>query len=68
MKVNWKEFQRKLALYRAAYPRQREGQAFFNVLYDVAPQVADKLRGTENDPFYVSSRVDRAINTVEWEW
>ena len=30
----------------------RKGQAFFNALYMLHPDVADKIRATDKDPFY----------------
>ena len=35
---------------------QRRGQAFFNALHDHAPSFADKICGTEDDPFYVNDK------------
>ncbi len=30
----------------------RRGQSLFNALYDSNPDIANKIRGTEKDPFY----------------
>lgn len=30
----------------------RMGQAAFNLLYDVAPEIAEEIHGTDKDPFY----------------
>jgi hypothetical protein len=32
---------------------QRYGQLLFNTLYEVRPELADKIRATDLDPFYV---------------
>lgn len=37
---------------RLEYPHQREGQAFFNALYQLFPTEADLVRGTIYDPYY----------------
>lgn len=34
----------------------RWGQAMFNALYELYPEVAETVRGTEYDPFYKSER------------
>lgn len=43
-------------LYAYAYNRQhseqRLGQAFFNALYEIRPELADSIRATPFDPFY----------------
>lgn len=30
----------------------RKGQTFFNVLHELEPELADRLTGTADDPFY----------------
>lgn len=37
---------------------QREGQAAFNALFLVRPDIANKIRGTEYDPYYEDERLD----------
>ena len=41
----------------------REGQRFFNFLYQVRPDLAERLRGTLGDPFHWESLTDRI-----WIW
>lgn len=36
---------------------QRIGQAYFNALYDVEPEIADQLRGTDFDCFHEDSNL-----------
>ena len=43
---------------------QREGQAAFNAVYELWPNVADSLRGTSYDPFYDDSRKDAFLDIV----
>lgn len=37
---------------------ERMGQAFFNALYDSWPELADLVRATDCDPFYVDAMDD----------
>ena len=43
--------------------RWRDGQRFFNFLYEVRPDLAEQLRGTLEDPFHKESLTDRI-----WIW
>jgi len=36
----------------------RKGQCYFNELYEVEPEIAEIIRGTENDPFYDDKKID----------
>lgn len=38
--------------YYRTYASWRFGQSAFNALYDLHPEIANEVRGTENDPFY----------------
>lgn len=55
------EYLVKVTRYRQDYPDLRVGQAFFNVLYCYYPDIADKIRGTKNDPFYKEDAVELAL-------
>ena len=46
----------------------RCGQVLFNYLYTVNPDLADKIRGTELDPFYNDARIRDCINFLKSEW
>jgi hypothetical protein len=48
-----------------AYPDQRDGQIAFNALHDIAPDVAEKIRGTDADPFHDDERLDAFWTAVE---
>lgn len=42
--------------YAALYGKQqRLGQILFNVLYQLYPELADNIRGTQYDPYYINS-------------
>lgn len=36
----------------------RQGQLYFNALYDVDPELANEVRGTTIDPFYLDDRIE----------
>jgi len=36
----------------------RLGQTYFNVLCDLEPEIANTIRGTEDDPFYDDKKVN----------
>lgn len=42
-----------LQSWRFSDNHQRWGQFLFNALHDYDPSLANEIRGTENDPFYV---------------
>lgn len=42
----------------------RVGQAFFNVLYQVAPETADEIRSGPLDPFHDSRRLPEFLAYV----
>ena len=46
------------------YPEWRKGQAYFNYLYQLHPDVADEIRETEYDPFYNDSRIEKFLNKI----
>ena len=46
------------------FPSWRKGQAYFNYLYQLHPDVANEIRGTEYDPFYLNSRIEKFLNKI----
>lgn len=44
--------------HRHGYPQQRDGQFTFNLMYELRPDLANKYRGSDVDPFYDNSRID----------
>ena len=42
----------------------RWGQAFFNALYMLFPDVANSIRATDKDPFYNNDKVDKCIEFI----
>lgn len=47
----------KVARYREQNPQQREGQAHFNALARFHRDVAERIWGTEVDPFFDDNRM-----------
>ena len=47
---------------------QRKGQATFNAVFNVDSEIADQLRGTDKDCFYLDSRIDEFMKVVYERW
>ena len=50
-----------VSVARNEFPSWREGQAYFNVLKDMHPEIADEIRGGLFDPFYDDDTVTAFI-------
>lgn len=51
-------FLAELVAYQCKHPEQRTGQAHFNVLHRLHPELADEIRGDRMlDPFHVDERI-----------
>lgn len=50
--------------YWREHPEQRKGQAFFNALATERMDIADKLWSTDDDPFYVDTRLPAFLYKV----
>lgn len=46
----------------------RIGQSLFNFLHDKNPVLANKLRGTDVDPFYNDNRIPEAWKFIYENW
>lgn len=46
----------------------RWGQAVFNVLYEMRPDLSEQIRGTDLDPFYRDDRVREALRWIRSNW
>lgn len=59
-------------IVRACRTQERYGQAMFNHLCEVRPEMAKMIRGTLNDPFHAESpqdpRWDRFVKFIETNW
>jgi hypothetical protein len=60
------------AITRGRVNRERYGQAMFNHLHEVRPDLSEQVRGTDKDPFYVESLKDPRWNSfvefIESNW
>lgn len=60
------------AIMRGRANRERYGQAMFNHLCEVRPDLAERVRMTNMDPFHVSAlsdpRWDRFVAFIEARW
>lgn len=53
----------------ATYPNWRAGQAYFNVLETVRPELAEEVRGNAAlDPFYNSEAIPRFLVYILGRW
>lgn len=66
--MTFQEFIHAVQLYRMKYTQQRVGQAFFNVLYEVRPDISEQVRATTLDPFYRNDRVAPFLRFVKANW
>lgn len=66
--LTFEEFISRWREYRKSQPYQRCGQALFNVLTDYRPDLAERLRGGANDPFYDDTLVPAALTFLYNEW
>lgn len=55
--MSLKEFYAQAAI-RAKMYKWRLGQAAFNYLVDVRPDLSEAVRATDKDPFYASDKAD----------
>ena len=53
--ITYEEYLAAIGDYRATRPEQRAGQASFNVLAQLRPDLSEDIRGTLLDPFYLRS-------------
>lgn len=60
------------AITRARTNGERYGQAMFNHLYQVRPDLSEQIRGSNKDPFYISGLSDpiwdRFVEFIETNW
>ena len=66
--MSTEEFKRGAQRYRDAHPAQRSGQAWFNYLHQVRPELADLVRGGDSDPFHDDRRLGYFLRFVETAW
>ena len=47
---------------RVKYPEWRYGQNLFNSLFELDPDLANSIRGTSLDPFYIDDSKDKKVD------
>jgi len=53
---------------RAEHPEWRVGQTLFNILHQLAPDLAEEIRGAAIDPFYQDSRIPKFLEYIKKNW
>lgn len=56
------QFYEKVQAARMAFTTWRHGQAVFNVMYSIFPNIAERLVDTKCDPFYKDENVEVFVN------
>lgn len=46
----------------------RKGQILFNAVWNVDPKIANKIRGTDLDPFHNDSKIDACLKHILEVW
>lgn len=54
--------------YRGLKGGERRGQAYYNVLEAVRPDLANKVVGTDADPFYSDNCLPLFFEVINREW
>ena len=60
----WVEFYRQTLKIKIKFPFLRVGQIYFNTLLDINNDLANIIRGTENDPFYSDEKIPLFIQSI----
>ena len=58
------EFRKQLKETLKEFPSLRKGQIMFNVLYEVKPELADKIRSSNIDPFYNDNNIPEFMKYI----
>lgn len=53
---------------REAYPMWRAGQAWFNALHFARPELAERIRATNLDPFHRDDRIRTLQSWLALHW
>ena len=66
--MTYTEFLSAVRTLRAGNPDWRQGQTYFNALHRVRPDLAEKVRGSELDPFHSDDRIPGFLTFVSNRW
>ena len=61
----YREYRIRVLEMQTKYPEFRIGQCLYNALYDNNPELAEKVNGTELDPFYTKDK-QVLTNFISW--
>lgn len=64
----WSRLLDEIVAQHIAHPEWRYGQLVFNAVHDLRPDIADRLRGGDLDPFYASGKASMFLNAVYDQW
>lgn len=66
--MTFTEYCVKVGYYMANHPSVRQGQAFFNVLHEERPDLADEIMRVKLDPFHNEEVLPQFLEYVEENW
>lgn len=66
--LTFPEYLAEYVLTAVTHPRWRNGQAAFNALHQIRPDIAEKVRGSSFDPFHQEQALQEFWTFVESEW
>jgi hypothetical protein len=53
---------------RLDHPTERRGQAYFNTLHEMRPDLSEQVRATHLDPFYQDEAIEVFLGFVGANW
>lgn len=62
--VSFSEFQKAWEDRLQTHKDERYGQAAFNVLHELCPNLAKEICGTDSDPYYLNSAIPRFLSYI----
>jgi hypothetical protein len=66
--MSYQEYVTAVTAASDAHPSWRLGQAYFNVLADANPALADSIRGSDLDPFYNDDVLPALVVWLQGSW
>lgn len=66
--MTFEEFVARVADEQVRHPEWRVGQTAFNVLWKLRPELAEQVRVTEANPYYLDDRLPAFYEWLEQHW
>jgi hypothetical protein len=66
--MTYGQYLERVMVVMASNPSWRQGQTMFNVLWEVNPALAERVRGSLVDPFYSEAIIPEFLAHVERCW